>query len=152
MDPQDCECFDIAVGGSSPIKFWGMRGKNILCKYGAYGSDSPYELTSMIALSGTPVIIAGDAEGQRGVHIDFVFIFTFYEYLLFLSFSLSLSLVLSVSISHSLSVSLSVSLSLSLLLSLPLTLSLWFSLYLSGSLSFFSYIPSSSLSDLFFSL
>ena len=59
-------CFDIATGGSSPIRFWGIRGRNVVCKYGRYGSSTPYVLASLVSanVDKYSMAIGGDSEGK----------------------------------------------------------------------------------------
>jgi hypothetical protein len=67
QDIQDSECFDLATGGEGPLRFWGIRGRNLISKYGATGCEAAYVLTSMVSLlvqGDCPFLIAGDSGGE----------------------------------------------------------------------------------------
>jgi hypothetical protein len=67
QDVQDSECFDLATGGGGTVRFWGIRGRNLISKYGSSGCESAYVLTSMVSLlvqGDCPFLIAGDSGGE----------------------------------------------------------------------------------------
>lgn len=60
-------CFDVVTVGKTATRFWGLRGRNVLCKYEA-SNDSTNVLTAMMCrkyLSGSPCVITGDSQGKK---------------------------------------------------------------------------------------
>ena len=84
-------CFDIVTGGAGATRFWGLRGKNILCKYGAsngYKHVSTAMLCGMYK-DGAPYVTVGDSEGSILSHLIFAFVFDYHLIFLFSLWSLT---------------------------------------------------------------
>ena len=91
-------CFDVVTVGVNITRFWGLRGRNVLCKYEAF-NDSKYMLTAMMCrkyLSGAPCVITGDSQGKKiffSMWISSIFSISFFFFLF--SFHLLSTILLS---------------------------------------------------------
>jgi hypothetical protein len=67
VDLLDGECFDMVTGGTGPLRFWGVRGRNVVSKYGV-NVQMPYatkanQMTAIMSLKDEGCVIAGDSMG-----------------------------------------------------------------------------------------